>query len=156
MIRKYLLPREHGAWGMLLQPFAAGALLGRTTDPLLVPALLAVLTMFVMREPLLILARQRFVWKDHHLETDAARRALLYELTLLLACVALLVKGVPLAILALLGLIAALLTVLATYMTLKNRQRSVLLQSLSAFAMGSSALLSSYLGTRNIWDQRTW
>jgi hypothetical protein len=156
MNRKFLLPREHGAWGMLLQPFVAGALLGRTTDPLLLPALLAVLTMFVMREPLLILARQRFIWKDHHPEADAARRALLYESTLLIACGALLISGIPLLIMTALGSAAALITVLAVYMTLKNRQRSVLLQSLSALALGSSTLLSGYLGTRNIWDQRTW
>jgi len=156
MTRKYLLPREHGAWGMLLQPFIAGAIVGRATDPLLAPALIAVLTMFVMREPLLILARQRYIWKDRHPETDAAHRTLLYELTMLVACVSLLVSGVPLAILALFGAAAVALTVLAVYMTLKNQQRSVLLQSVSAFALGSSALLAGYLGTRNIWDQRTW
>jgi hypothetical protein len=156
MKRKFLLPREHGAWGMLLQPFVAGALVGRATDPLLVPALIAVLTLFVMREPLLILARQRFIWKDRHPETDAAHRALLYESTMLIACGALLLNGVPIAILGTLGSAAGGLTVVAVYMTLKNRQRSVVLQSLSAFALGSSALLAGYLGTRNIWDQRTW
>jgi hypothetical protein len=156
MIGKIPLPREHGAWGMLLQPFLAGAIVARSWDPHLVPALLAVLVVFVAREPLLILARQRFLWRNEHPETVLAKRALLYESTLLAACGALLLESVPVSILAILGSLAAGLTALAVYMTLKNRQRSVLLQSLSAFGLGSSALLAGYFGTRNIWDQRTW
>jgi hypothetical protein len=156
MTDKIPLPREHGAWGMLLQPFVAGAIVGRSWDPHLFPALLAVLIVFAARQPLLILARQRFLWRDEHPETALAKRALVYEATLLAACGALLLDSVPVAVLAILGSLAAGLTALAVYMTLKNRQRSVLLQSMSAFGLGSSALLGGYFGTRNFWDQRTW
>ncbi len=142
------LPREHGAWGILLQPFFVAALLAGAWHWQLVPALLAVLLVFACREPLLILARQRWTWRTFHPETDTARRFLTVELALLaLAALALLTRA-AFPLLALLGMAAVGLTALAIYMTLHNRQRSAALQVTSALALSASALLPAALTGR--------
>lgn len=138
-----LLPREHGAWGMLLVPFLAACILADSWNAALLLALLAVLLVFVLREPLIILVRQRWVWRDLHPETEAARRTLLLELPLLGVCGLWLALSAPLLPLAALGAMAAGLTAVAVWMTLRNRQRSVWLQIASAFGLGSSSLLVS-------------
>lgn len=56
-----LLPREPGAWGMLLAPFVAAAILGRAWTLELLAGLAAILLAFVIREPLTFLARQKRV-----------------------------------------------------------------------------------------------
>lgn len=151
-----LLPREHGAWGMLLQPFVAAAILSRQWTWLFVPALLAVLIVFIVREPLLVLARQRTVWREPRPESDLARRNVLYEGLLLAACGLALLTQVPLTVLGILGAMAAALSVLALFMTMRNKQRSVWLQSASAFGLSSSALLASQVGRGTLAEYSTW
>ena len=56
-----LLPREHGAWGILLVPFVAAAVLGWPWTLDLLVSFAAILLAFVVREPLTVLARQRWV-----------------------------------------------------------------------------------------------
>jgi hypothetical protein len=151
-----LLPREHGAWGMLLQPFVAAAILTRQWTWLFVPALLAVLIVFIMREPLLVLARQRTVWREPRPESEIARRNVLYETLLLAICGLSLLSQVPFTVLAMLGVMAATLSALALFMTMRNKQRSVWLQSASAFGLSSSALLASQVGRGSLSDYSTW
>jgi hypothetical protein len=53
-LRSLIIPREHGAWGMLLVPLATGAFLGFFAGRRVLPLLLltvAVLTIFWMRTP---------------------------------------------------------------------------------------------------------
>ncbi|MCS7026842.1 MAG: YwiC-like family protein [Bryobacteraceae bacterium] len=151
-----LLPREHGAWGMLLIPFAAACLLaGRWTSDLLV-ALLAVLVVFVLRQPLIVVGRQRWVWRDPRPETELARRDLLWEIPLLAGCGLWLAVSLPLIPLLLLGGMAAGLTGIAVWMTLHNRQRSLWLQLASAFGLGSSALLVSLVSTHQFETWAWW
>lgn len=154
--RGLLLPREHGAWGMLLQPFLAAAIIGRTWSWLLPVSLLAVLVVFVMREPLLVLARQRWVWRTPHPETEAARRTLWWELPALVGCGLLLLTRIPLPWMAGLGGMAFLLTAGALWMTLKNRQRSVLLQLVSAAGLSASSLLVGYLAAGSMAAPWIW
>ena len=71
--RGWPLPREHGAWGMLLQPFAAAAVVAAEWTPALGAALGAMLAVFLAREPLLVLARQRWVWREPRPETEIGR-----------------------------------------------------------------------------------
>jgi len=55
-IRKhYALPAEHGAWAMLLGPFAAGLGLAWRLDGAVPWALLGMLLLFLARQPMLIL-----------------------------------------------------------------------------------------------------
>lgn len=155
-MKNVLIPREHGAWGMLLQPFVAAAILSRQWTWLFVPALLSVLIVFIMREPMLILARQHSVWREPRPESVLARRNMVWETVLLALCGLVLLTQVPLAVLGVLGAIAAVLSAFALYMTLRNKQRSVLLQSASAFGLSSSALLAGQVGRGTLMEYATW
>ncbi|GBE57788.1 hypothetical protein BMS3Abin01_00709 [bacterium BMS3Abin01] len=57
------LPREHGAWAMLLVPFLTGAMVGAVTAPpdwwLLAAGLSGTLLLFTARPPLLLLFKRR-------------------------------------------------------------------------------------------------
>lgn len=155
-MKPLLLPREHGAWGMLLQPFVAAAILSRQWTWLFFPALLSVLIVFIMREPLLVLARQHSVWREPRPESEIARRNVVYETFVLAACGVALLTQVPVAVLCALGIVAASLSALALYMTMKNKQRSVWLQSASAFGLSSSALLASQVGRGTLSEYSAW
>ena len=71
---------------MLLQPFAAAAVVAAEWTPALGAALGAMLAVFLAREPLLVLARQRWVWREPRPETARARRWLSVELAAAAAC----------------------------------------------------------------------
>jgi len=152
------IPREHGAWGLLLQPFAAAALLAGPGIGMLLPALLLIVLGFLMREPLLILARQRWLWREPNPQTPRAARWLLAELGGIALCLAALSSRVPLVTLAALSGLALALTLAAVWFALKNRQRSVFLQLLSAAGLGSSALLVASLDTGwiPVWAWQLW
>lgn len=57
---RQMLPREHVAWGLLPQPFLAGALAGPLPAGLWAPSLLLLLVGFLIRSPLLDLVRSWF------------------------------------------------------------------------------------------------
>ena len=126
------LPREHGAWGLLLQSFLAGALLGGRWTWLLIPACLLALLGFLLKEPLITVARQRFVWRQPMPETRAAIPWLAGEVLLVLACLVTLARSVPLPELGGLAAAGLVLTIVAVWLTVKNRQRSMVLQIVSA------------------------
>ncbi len=133
-------PREHGAWAMLLQPFLGALIVYHRLTWTVAPALAAVVLVFLIREPWIILARQRWVWRAPRDETRQAKKILAWELPSL-ALVAIALGFVwPLWVLAILGGSATALTGLAVSMTIKNRQRAVWFQALSAAGLGSSAL----------------
>jgi hypothetical protein len=112
------------------------------------PAFAAVILVFLIREPLIILARQRWVWRAPKPETQEAKGFLEWELPSLAAA------GIALGfvwyftlgfvrsfeLLGILGGSAALLTGLAVYMTLRNRQRAIWFQALSAAGLASSGI----------------
>lgn len=150
------LPREHGAWGLLLQPFAAASILAGTWNWLLLPALLSVLLVFLVREPILVLARQRYLWREQKPASAAARRWLLAELLLLAACAVPLAAALSWPLLAALGAMAGLLTAAAVWMTLRNRQRSALLQTVSALGLSASAVLPAALAWPAPWLWPVW
>ena len=134
------IPREHGAWAMLLQPFLGALIVLHRLSWAVAPALAAVVLVFLLREPLIVLARQKWIWRNPHPETAVARRYLWTELALLAVAGAALLVAWPLPITAILGGGAAILTMLAVYMTVKNRQRSLWLHALSAAGLSASGL----------------
>lgn len=152
------LPREHGAWGLLLQSFLAAALLSRCWTWLLIPACGLVLLGFLLKEPLITLARQRFVWRQPMPETPLAVRWFVIESMLILLCLAALFRSAPWAELSGLAGAGLLLTVLAVGLTVKNRQRSMLLQIVSAAGLCSSALLAALAAVGEIpaWAWALW
>ena len=153
-----MLPREHGAWGMLLQPFVAAAILCRTWNTELTVSLVALLLAFIIREPLVVLARQRWVWRDTRPETAVAKRVLAWEIPLLVVCGGFLWTSLPKVPLAALAAMGLMMTGAAVWMTLKNRQRSTALQIVSAFGLSSGALLAALAGVHELppWAWALW
>jgi len=152
------IPREHGAWGLLLQPFLAAAILANQWTWLLLPALGLILFGFLLREPLIVLARQRFVWRAPNPQTPVAARWLAVESAGALLCLAVLAARLPLVELALLAAAALALTILAVWLTIQNRQRSIPLQIVSAAGLATTALLALLTtnGTIPTWGRLLW
>ena len=152
---RLMLPREHGAWGMLLLPFLSALLLARKLSWEVVPAAVASVGVFVIREPLVVLWRQARVWKQQRPETAQARRSLACYLLAIAVCgVGLLVKLPSWPLLAM-GGAAAALTALSAYLTVQNRQRSLMLQLASAAGLTGSALLA-WLAAGAGWESKIW
>jgi hypothetical protein len=151
-------PREHGAWPMLLAPFLSALLLARAWHWSVPVALVAVLAAFVLREPLVALGRQRWVWRDRRPESARARRWLAAELALLAAAGGALALRWPLSFLLTLGGLAAGMTLLAAWMTVRNRQRSAPLQLASAVGLTSTCLAASLSATGRVepWCWLLW
>ncbi|MBM3753867.1 MAG: hypothetical protein FJW38_07800 [Acidobacteria bacterium] len=103
------------------------------------PAFVIVFIGFIAREPLLILARQRFVWRTPNPRTPAAVRWLLVESAILAVSFALLARGVPLVPLGVFAAFGGVFTVIAVAVFIKNHQRSRAFQIVSAAALGSTA-----------------
>lgn len=142
------IPREHGAWGLLLEPFVAAAMLGRQWDWLLVPALLLALLGFLVREPLIILARCQWAGHAWTAQSRTALQWLAAESAGLAVCFLVLWMHLPLAPLCALAAGAVLFTGISVWFAVTNRQRSVGLQIVAVAGLGSSALLAALASTR--------
>ncbi len=154
---KQLLPREHGAWSMLLLPFLATATLLHPSPLRLFAAFLLVLALFLMREPLIIIARQHWVWRDEHVETARARRFALAlgVLTMLTAAVAIPRIAWPLGLAC--GAGAAALMAISILLAVRNRQHSVLFQTIGSVGLASSSLVAALTsGTIPGWTWLLW
>ena len=151
-------PREHGATAMLLLPFLCAAILLRQVRQTEAVALVAVVFAFALKDPLIVLARQRWIWKQPHPETKAARRWVTVELLVLAACGVLLLWSGPRLAYLLLGLGAAAFTVLAVAINVHNRQRAEWFQSASAAVLTATSLVAclSVLGTIPRWCWLLW
>ena len=151
-------PREHGAWGLLLQPFLAGAILAGHWTWLLIPALGLILLGFTLRTPLVILARQAFIWREANPQTTQAARWFVWQLAGLAVCVYWLSSGVHRWILLSLVAAGAFLTLGAVWMTIRNRQRSRLFQSASAVVLGLTAPFAVLVAAGEIprWAWALW
>ena len=127
---------------MLGQSFFAGLILAKGVAWLTLPAAAAVLLMFLLREPLIFLGRQSFVWKNPNEDTPAARRLVWVYLLLLIPAGCLLLAGLPWRIVASLGAPAFLLLGASIWLTVKNQQRSIWFQVVSSAGLNASALLA--------------
>ena len=154
----HYFPREHGATAMLLMPFGAAAVLARTVRWQEAAALAAVLCVFMTKDPLVVLARQRWVWKQVHPETRAALRWVAAELAVMAACgVALLSTGSWIAYMALFGGAVAF-SGLAVWVNVRNRQRGIAFQVASAVGLTSTSLTAALAATGGIpqWGWWLW
>lgn len=152
------VPREHGAWGLLLQPFLAAILLARNGHWLLLPALALILLCFIIREPLLVLARQRWVWRKPKGQSAVARRWIFIELAGVGLSFLILTAHVPIPYLVVLAGVVVLLTLVAVWCSVRNLQRSVLFQTVIAAGLGSTALLAALVVTGELpaWAWLLW
>lgn len=157
---KAYLPREHGAWGLLFQPFVAGAAVAGQWTWLYVPAIVLALLGFLLKEPLIVVVRQRIVWKRETEETPQAMRWTAILLAGIAICAAAIVAWgrVDWRSFALLVSAGGILTITAVWMTVRNRQRSMTLQIASAAGLGSTALLAALVATGSIpnWAWILW
>src|ERR1039458_2652201 len=68
------LPREHGATAMLFIPIACAAILARQWRWAEIATFTAAFAALAAKDPMVVLARQRFAWKQPHPETAVAAR----------------------------------------------------------------------------------
>jgi hypothetical protein len=149
----WFLPREHGATAMLFIPIVCTAILAREWRWAELATLTAVFAALAAKDPMVILARQRFVWKQQHPETTAAARWFLSWMVVLLLSGLVLLTAWPKKWTLLMGLGVAAFSALAIAVNVKNRQRSILFQIASAGALTSSSLAISLSATGTI---RPW
>ena len=147
---RLLIPREHGAWGLVSLPFLAGAAVaGDWADWPALAALLAVFSVFLLRAPLLVLWRA--AGKHYRAEIKDAQFSLgAYGLLTTVAGFYLLAHLPPVPLL-LLGGGAALLTLAVLYFSVHNYQRHPALQIASVIGLTASSLLA-YLVARGQLD----
>jgi hypothetical protein len=141
---------------MLLLPFVVASILTRAWHWSLLAALLAVATVFVIRQPLIVLARQRYVWKSVHAETAEARRWVLGLSGIAAVCGVALLWRWPLNILVSMAIGAAAMTLLAVGATVQNRQRSIALQIASATGLTASSLAAATSSCGALPDWTFW
>jgi hypothetical protein len=133
---------------MLGFPFFSGMLLARNADWDLVPAAVAVLAVFLIREPILVLSRQRFVWTDLQPRTLTAQRALLVVCPALVISTLWLSQVLPLGWFAALGAVAAILLAIDIHAVARKRGRSVGYQVAGAAGLAGSAAVAYLAGGR--------
>lgn len=154
----WFLPREHGATAMLMIPIVCAAILSRQWRWSELATLTAAFAALAAKDPMVILARQRFVWKQQHPETVVAAKWLAgWSIILVLSGLALLQAWPFKAILAM-GIAVAAFSALAVAINIKNRQRSTLFHIASAVALTSSSLATSLSATGGIapWCWVLW
>jgi hypothetical protein len=151
-----VIPREHGAWSMLALPFISAALLARQWRWSVPVAALAAVAAFLCKEPLIVLARQRFVWTQPRSESRRARGTLIALTAILAGSGAVLAESWPRLLLLLFALGLLLFSALAVWTTLKNRQRSTVFQVISSTALTSSSLAACISATGGIESWCWW
>ena len=152
------LPREHGAWGLLLQPFFAGALLSGRWTWLLLPAAGLALSGFLLREPLTVVVRYRWLWRRGGPPLRAAERWAALLFALLLVCLIVLLRNLPVTPLLALTATGAVLTGAAVAAAVRNLQRPVVFQAARAAGLCTTGLLASLVSRGGVpqWAWLLW
>jgi hypothetical protein len=141
---------------MLLIPIVCAAILSRQWRWSELATLTAAFAALAAKDPMVILARQRFVWKQQHPESSAATRWLAGWSTILLLSGLVLLETWPLKAILAMGLGVAAFSALAIAVNVKNRQRSTFFQIASAVALTSSSLATSISATGGITPWCWW
>lgn len=152
------LPHEHGATAMLLTSMICVAILVRQWRWSELATLTAGFATLAAKDPLVVLTRQRFVWKQRHPETAAAAKWFTGWIVILLLSGVELAFAWPIREAVAMGLGVCLFLALAIAINVKNRQRSTLFQIASAAALTSSSLATSLSATGAIalWCWWLW
>ena len=153
---KIYLPREHGATAMLFTPMACVAILARTWHWVELATAVAAFAAMSVKDPVVLLLRERFVWKRAHADGPAARKwATIWSVLLVASGIVLLMTWPLVAVVAMAGSLGAF-SGLAVWVNVKNKQRSTLFQILSAAALTSSSLAMSLSAKGAIADWCWW
>jgi len=128
---------------MLILPFLATAVLLHPAPGRLLAAFVLVPALFLLREPLIVLARQRWIWRTPHEEARAAARAL-PGLGVVAAAAAYVAIPLPLWTLAgACGAAAASLMAAPVVLAVRNWQYSVAFQALGSAGLAASCLAAA-------------
>ncbi len=151
--RLFFLPREHGAWGMLLVPLVTGAAAGNPRGERIVWVLLlavAALGLFCLRTPMEAWLKISALRPQN----DRERRMVGYSIYIYasLSCMALifLMQWAHAYGLLLLGAAAALAFILQTVLKQLGRQTRMNAQMIGAIALSSTAAGAYYLATGHL------
>lgn len=152
------LPREHGATAMVITPIVCAAILARTWHWAEFATLAAAFAALAAKDPLVVLMRQRFVWKQPNAATPIAARWFAGYTLVLGASGLVLLRSWPLAAIAAMGAGVVAFALMAIWVNVKNKQRSTLFQIASAVALTSSSLATglSAGGTIRPWYWWLW
>jgi len=152
------LPREHGATAMVITPIFCAALLARTWRWAELATLAAAFAALAAKDPLVVLMRQRFVWKQPNPATPTAARWFAGFALVLAASGLVLLRAWPFTSLLAMGAGVVAFSLMAIWVNVKNRQRSTLFQIVSAAALTSSSLATSLSasGTIETWCWWLW
>jgi hypothetical protein len=150
------LPREHGATAMVITPIVCAAILARSWHWAELATLAAAFAALAAKDPLVVLMRQKFVWKQPNPSTPIAARWFAgYALVLAVSGLVLLREWPLVAILAM-GAGVVAFSLLAIWVNVKNKQRSTLFQIASAAALTSSSLATCLSATGAISQWCWW
>jgi hypothetical protein len=141
---------------MLLTPMVCAAVLAREWRWSELATLMAAIASLAAKDPMVVLARQHFVWKQRHPETAAAMKWFAGLIVILILCGLVLVATWPLTAIVALGLGVCGFSALAVVINVKNRQRSTLFQIVSAAALTSTSLATSVSATGSIAPWCCW
>jgi hypothetical protein len=154
----WFFPREHGATAMLFTPIVCAAILSRSWHWAELATATAAFAALAAKDPMVVIARQRFVWKQPHPETATAIRWFAGWSALLAVSGIVLLAAWPFTATISLGLGVGAFSALAIAINVKNRQRSTLFQIASALALTSSSLAMSLSASGTIapWCWALW
>jgi len=143
---------------MLLTPFVSAAVLLRQISWQEAVGLLAIVCAFIIKDPLIVIARQRFVWKQGHPETKLAVRYAAAESAVLVACGFALILTRDWRPFLPLFAGAGAFTVLAVIANVRNWQRSEWFQIASAVGLTATCLVAclSVLSSIPEWCWLLW
>lgn len=141
---------------MMVTPLVCAAVLARQWRWAELATIVAAIAALAAKDPLVVLARQRFVWKQRREETTATTQWFVGWLVVLILCGLVLASTWPWRALLALGLGAAAFTTLAVAVNVKNRQRSTLFQIVSAAALTASSLAACESATGSIAPWCWW
>jgi hypothetical protein len=141
---------------MLLTPIVSVAILAREWRWAELATLVAAFAALAVKDPLVVLVRQRFVWKQRRPETAIAARWLAGWMALLAVSGLVLMASWTFKALVAMGLGAGAFLALTIMVNVKNWQRSTLFQIASAAALTSSSLATCLSATGAIAPWCWW
>lgn len=128
---------------MLLLPFLATAALLHPAPVRLLAAFVLILSLFLVREPLIILARQWWIWRTPHEEARAAARAVPILLAVASASAWAAIPRHLWNLAAACGAASAALMATSITLAIRNRQHSVAFQALGSVGLAASCLAAA-------------
>jgi hypothetical protein len=141
---------------MLLTPIFCSAILARQWRWVEVVTLVAAIAALSAKDPMVVLARQWFVWRQRHPETAVAAKYLAGWTAVLILCGVVFINTWPLATVMAFGVGVFGFSVLAVLVNVRNRQRSTAFQIVSAVALTSGSLATCLSATGSIAPWCWW